>query len=52
MVSMLTDVSSGNLIERYPGSLAAWAQSLFFGATVRKGSWFSALQSAAMKKGL
>lgn len=30
------------------GSVAAWAQSLFFGAYVPQGSWFSLLQSAGM----
>ena len=31
------------------GSAAAWAQSVFFGAVVPKGSWFATLQGAAMK---
>ena len=31
------------------GSSAAWAQRTFWGAAVKKGSWFSALQRAGMK---
>jgi len=31
------------------GSAATWAQRTFFGAVVKRGSWFSRLQSAAMK---
>ncbi|CAK5275304.1 unnamed protein product [Mycena citricolor] len=31
------------------GSTAAWAQRLFFGANVPKGSWFAMLQRAGMK---
>jgi len=31
------------------GSAAAWAQKFFWGAAVKKGSWFSWLQSAGMK---
>ncbi|KAF8517715.1 hypothetical protein BU17DRAFT_91581 [Hysterangium stoloniferum] len=34
------------------GSAAAWAQSRFFGAVVEKGSWFSLLQQAGMKRTL
>ncbi|KAK7457216.1 hypothetical protein VKT23_010519 [Stygiomarasmius scandens] len=33
------------------GSPAAWAQRIFFGPTVTKGSWFSMLQHLAMKEG-
>ena len=31
------------------GSLAAWAQRQFWGAAVRKGSWFAILQRLGMK---
>ncbi|EKM51195.1 uncharacterized protein PHACADRAFT_263206 [Phanerochaete carnosa HHB-10118-sp] len=31
------------------GSSAAWAQRTFWGAAVKKNSWFSALQRAGMK---
>jgi len=31
------------------GSPAAWAQRRFWGATVKKGSWFAILQKAGMK---
>ncbi|KAH9931404.1 uncharacterized protein B0H18DRAFT_1116220 [Fomitopsis serialis] len=31
------------------GSTAAWAQRVFCGAYIPKGSWFSHLQHAAMK---
>jgi len=33
------------------GSIAAWAQRIFFGAAVPKGSWFAHMQHAAMKFG-
>jgi len=33
------------------GSPATWAQRRFFGGVIPKGSWFSRLQSAAMKAG-
>lgn len=32
------------------GSIAAWAQKVFYGAVVPKGSWFSHLQRATMMK--
>lgn len=30
------------------GSIAAWAQSAFYGGAVASGSWFAAAQAAAM----
>lgn len=33
------------------GTVVTWAQSKFYGGFIPKGSWFSALQRAAMKTG-
>jgi hypothetical protein len=35
-------------IDLFAGTVASWAQRVFYGAAVPKGSWFAFLQEAAM----
>jgi hypothetical protein len=40
---------AGLTCDGFPGTPAAWAQFQFWGAAVKKGSWFAILQKAGMK---
>jgi len=37
------------MLTSFIGSAAAWAQRFFWGANIRKGSWFAWFQSKGMK---